>query len=73
MVDCGNANATPHVEVRTGHVATRVKKPGKMYLGLEHSTTRRLNGYVVNNLADEIRKALMRGEHNPTLDGTDRL
>lgn len=57
-VDCGSVLATPDVETTTGHVVLRTKRPGEMSLGLEHSTTARLNGYVVNNLADQIRQAL---------------
>ena len=68
VVDCGNPMAVPEVDTSVGHVVVRVKKPGSMYLGLEHSTTKRMNGYVITNLADEIKKALSRGDFNPTLD-----
>lgn len=72
VVSCGNSNVSPNVETNTGHVVVRVNRPDRMYLGLEHSTTQRMNGYVISNLADEIRNALLRGERNPTLEGTDR-
>jgi len=68
VVDCGRANAIPDVDATIGHIVVRVKKPGTMYLGLEHSTTKRMNGYVITNLAEEIKNALLRGDFNPTLD-----
>ena len=42
-----------------------VVEQGKMYLGLEHSTTRRQNGYVLVGLGDAIRYAI---SANDTLD-----
>ena len=68
-VDCGNSMVVPDIETTIGHMVVRVKRPGTMYLGLEHSTTNRINGYVINNLAEEIKNALMGGtSFNPTLD-----
>lgn len=49
------------VETRLGHVVARVHEPGKMYLGVEHSTTNRINGYVLVGLADSIRAAINGG------------
>lgn len=68
VVDCGNPIAVSEVETTVGHIVVRVKRPGTMYLGLEHSTTKRMNGYVIANLAKEIKNALMLGDFNPTLD-----
>ena len=68
IVDCGNPMAIPDVETTVGHIVVRVKEPDTMYLGREHSTTKRLNGYVIANLASEIKAALLRGDFNPTLD-----
>lgn len=68
VVDCGNPIAISEVETTVGHIVVRVKRPGTMYLGLEHSTTKRMNGYVIANLAEEITKALKFGDFNPTLD-----
>lgn len=68
VVDCGNPMTIPQVNATIGHVVVRVKKPGAMYLGLEHSETKRMNGYVIANLASEIKNALLRGDFNPTLD-----
>lgn len=68
VVDCGNPMAIPEIETTIGHIVVRVKKPGTMYLGLEHSTTKRMNGYVIANLASEIKNALLQGDFNPTLD-----
>ena len=68
VLDCGTSTVVPDVETTIGHIVVRVKKPGVMYLGLEHSTTKRMNGYVISNLADEIKKALNYGDFNPTLD-----
>lgn len=52
-----------HYETEQGR--TKVVKPGKMYLGLEHSTTKRMNGYVLVGLADAMRTAI---SNNDTLD-----
>ena len=68
VVDCGNSMVVQDVDTTIGHIVVRVKKPGTMYLGLEHSTTKRMNGYVITNLANEIKTALLRGTFNPTLD-----
>lgn len=59
--------AIPKVEVKAGHVVARVAEPGKMYLGLEHSTTARKSGYVLTGLADAIRQAIVNADRNPTL------
>ena len=72
VADCGNAAVVPKIETSIGHIVARVKRPDRMYLGLEHSSTQRMNGYVISNLAEEIHAALLRGERNPTLEGTDR-
>jgi hypothetical protein len=56
------------VETRLGHVVARVHEPGKMYLGVEHSTTNRINGYVLVGLADSIRAAINGGQKNPTIE-----
>lgn len=68
VVDCGSTMSIPDVDTTIGHIVVRVKRPDTMYLGLEHSTTKRMNGYVISNLADEIKNALLRGDFNPTLD-----
>lgn len=70
VVECNNSGTTPIVDVTKGHVQVRVHEQKKMYLGMEHSTTRRKNGYVLVGLADRIRDALARNEKNPTLDST---
>lgn len=65
----GNSNlASNHVDLKIGHVVARVpeKEKAKMYLGLEHSTTRRTAGYVLSGLADQLRLAL-NANRNPTL------
>ena len=67
VVEGNNSNMTPIVEVNTGHVVARVHEPGKMYLGLEHSTTMRKSGFVLRGLAAAIRTALSSGQKNPTL------
>lgn len=67
VVEGNNSNMTPIVDVNSGHVVVRAHKPGKMYLGLEHSTTMRKSGYVLVGLADAIRNALNKGEKNPTV------
>ena len=54
-------------DVTLGHVTARVHKPGEMYLGQEHSTKMRKNGYVLTGLASAIYEALLAGETNPTL------
>ena len=36
----------------------RVPSVGEMHLGLEHSTTKRKNGYVLTGLKDAIKDAL---------------
>ena len=59
--------AIPKVDVKAGHVVARVAEPGKMYLGLEHSTTARKAGYVLTGLADAIRQAIVNADRNPTL------
>lgn len=38
-----------------------------MYLGIEHSTAMRKNGYVLTGLKDKIKEALFEGKTNPTL------
>jgi hypothetical protein len=68
VVDCGSTTVVQQVDATVGHIVVRVKKPDTMYLGLEHSTTKRMNGYVIANLASEIQAALLRGDFNPTLD-----
>lgn len=70
VADCGNPMVLPEIETTIGHIVVRVKKIGTMYLGREHSTTKRMNGYVISNLASEIKNALLRGDFNPTLDTT---
>lgn len=65
---CNNSGSMPRFDVQLGHIVARVHEPGKMYLGLEHSTTKRQNGYVLTGLADSIRQALIAGENNPTLE-----
>jgi len=57
----------PDVDVNVGYVTARVHQPGKMYVGLEHSTTMRKNGYVLVGLKDAIIDALNSGNSNPTL------
>ena len=63
---CNNSSSLPEFDVQIGHVVARVNEPGKMYLGLEHSTTQRQNGYVLTGLAESIREALAIGYENPT-------
>ena len=58
VVDCNNSGTTPVVDVKKGHVQVRVHEQKKMYLGLEHSTTKRKNGYVLIGLAEAIQNAL---------------
>ena len=65
---CNNNSTISEFNVKTGHVTARVKGPGSMYLGIEHSSTKRMNGYVITGLADSIRHALTHGASNPTLD-----
>ena len=59
VVDCNNPIATPNIRTKVGNVMVRVHKPKKMYLGLEHSTTQRKNGYVLTGLADAMREAIL--------------
>jgi hypothetical protein len=68
VVESTGSNLTPVVDVNPGHVVARVSGPGKMYLGLEHSTTARKGGYVLTALADAIRAARDSGARNPTLE-----
>ena len=67
VVECSNSDVTPILDVNTGHVTARVHKVGDMYLGMEHSTTTRKNGYVLTGLAEAIKNALGGGERNPML------
>lgn len=67
VAECNSNSVTPMFNVSTGYVTARVHRPGEMYLGLEHSTKMRKNGYVLTGLADAIRDALFAGEANPTL------
>lgn len=39
-------------------MVARVPEKGTMYLGLEHSTTRRESGYVLVGLGEALRNAL---------------
>ena len=48
----------PDIEVVKGHVVPRVESQGKMYLGMEHSTTMRRNGFVLKGLKDAVWSAL---------------
>ena len=63
MADCNSSRTTPKFNVTLGHVVVRVHEPqkdgerGKMYLGMEHSSTRRQNGYVLKGLAESIEAA----------------
>lgn len=57
-MDCNNAGVTPLIDATIGHVVVRVPEPGKMYLGLEHSTTKRMNGFVLTGLVAGIKKAI---------------
>ena len=69
IIATANNSMTPIFDVSVGHVIPRVSKRGEMYLGLEHSTTQRKNGYVLTGLASAIKTALQVGqETNPTLD-----
>lgn len=68
VVKSNSSTTNLKLDISLGHVAVRVKTVGKMYLGLEHSTTKRMNGFVITGLADAIREALEAGERNPTLD-----
>jgi hypothetical protein len=53
-----NVDHTPQFDIKKGHVVVRVEEPGTMYLGLEHSTTKRVGGYVLVGLVDAIKLAL---------------
>lgn len=46
------------MEVNVGHVMARVRDVGKMYLGLEHSTTMRKGGHVLKSLTSLIQGAI---------------
>ena len=56
---CKSSLNQPQVEVKIGHVVPRVESIGNMYLGLEHSTTLRRNGYVLKNLSSVVMNALI--------------
>lgn len=63
---CNSNMNLPQVDVTVGHIVPRVESIGKMYLGLEHSTTLRKNGYVLKNLADMVMSAVI--EENEILN-----
>ena len=66
-VDSNNSFATPVLDIVKGYVTTRVKKIGRMYLGLEHSTTKRKHGFVLTNLKNAILNAIGEGNRNSTI------
>ena len=70
-VEISDGQMVSEVKVTPGYVRTRVHEPGKMYLGLEHSTTMRKNGYVLVGLASAIASAIGQGEKNPTFTGNN--
>ena len=55
---CNEDSTSVDFNVRTGKVAARVPERKEMYLGLEHSTTKRLNGYVLVGMADLLENAI---------------
>ena len=57
-IKCSNTMNQPQVEVVVGHVVPRLPDIGKMYLGLEHSTTLRKNGFVLKGLYDLMQDAI---------------
>ena len=59
---CNSNLNQPQVEVNIGHIVPRVESIGKMYLGLEHSTTLRRNGYVLKDLSTLIANAIQESE-----------
>lgn len=65
---CNSSLNQPQVEVTVGHVVPRIEDIGKMYLGLEHSTTMRKNGFVLKNLEDAVMDALI--EEDEIFDAT---
>lgn len=54
VVKCNNEMNVPDIEVVKGHVVPRVESRGRMYLGMEHSTTMRRNGFVLKGLKDAV-------------------
>lgn len=66
-VDSNNSFATPVLDIHKGFVTTRVKRIGRMYLGLEHSTTQRKNGFVLTGLSTAILNAISAGNRNSTI------
>ncbi len=57
VVDCHNPSSHP-MEIVPGRIVMRVPKKGEMYLGLEHSTTHRKNGFVLKGLASTLKEAI---------------
>ena len=66
-VDSNNSFVTPVLDIHKGFVTTRVKRIGRMYLGLEHSTTQRKNGFVLTGLRTAILNAISAGNRNSTI------
>ena len=62
VIESNNHLVTPIVDISVGHVVTRVDKRNNMYLGLEHSTTKRLNGYVLKTLSSAVQQAIKESE-----------
>jgi hypothetical protein len=45
-----NTLVAPEIKTKIGHIVVRTPSKGNMYLGVEHSTTVRKNGYVLLGL-----------------------
>lgn len=53
-----NTSIPTDLDVITGHVVGRVQERDTMYLGMEHSTKKRMNGYILNSLSEMITNAI---------------
>lgn len=58
VVDCNISTVKVDLDVNIGRVVARVPEKQEMYLGLEHSTTKRMNGYVLTGLKEMMENAL---------------
>lgn len=61
-VKCNSSANQPQIDVAVGHVVPRVPEMGTMYLGLEHSTSMRRNGYVLKGLGELMTNAIKESE-----------
>lgn len=57
-----NTLVAPEIKTRIGHVVVRMKEKGDMYLGMEHSTSQRKNGYVLMGLSHAVANAIKESE-----------